>query len=183
MYAYMGARCLPTEIRAGMYQPLQGNEAGLIAYWRFDEGTGTIIRDQTANHNDGTLVNGPTWAPGHVPAPVAYTYNWDTSGFFGLSDNVVFRLEAYPDLHPRRNSVPGPYQHPYASATTFPFRVRGTQVQVYRDAVQPGNESAGATVYQFHERTIPRRPTDGQRRHTVSDRQPWLPARPWDPEA
>ena len=137
------------EIRAGMYQPLQGNETGLVAYWRFDEGSGTTIRDQTANHNNGTLVNGPTWAPGHVPSPVAYTYNWDTSGFFGLSDNMVFRLEAYLDLHPQPNSVPGPYQHPYASATTFPFRVRGTQVRVCRDAVQPCNGAAGATVYRL----------------------------------
>ena len=87
-----------------------------------------------------------------------YTYDWDVlaSGFFGLSDNVVFRLEAYTDLKPAytdlkpyTSTVPGPYQHPYASATTFPFRVRGTQVQVCRDAVQPCNEAAGATVYRL----------------------------------
>ena len=78
-----------------------------------------------------------------------HTFQWDTSGFFGQSDNVVFRLEAYTDLKPYTSTVPGPYQHPYASATTFPFRVRGTQVQVCQDAVQPCNEAAGATVYRF----------------------------------
>ena len=29
-----------------------------------------------------------------------HTFQWDTSGFFGQSDNVVFRLEAYTDLKP-----------------------------------------------------------------------------------
>jgi hypothetical protein len=60
-----------------------------------------------------------------------HVYNWDVfnSGFFGQSDNVVFRLEAYPSLHPSITGVPV-YQRPFASATTFPFRVRGTQVQV-----------------------------------------------------
>ncbi|MGD9101421.1 MAG: hypothetical protein PVF45_13150, partial [Anaerolineae bacterium] len=47
------------------------------------------------------------------------------------------------------NSVPGPYQWPYAAATTFPFRVRGTQVRVYSETVAPGREMAGAMVYRL----------------------------------
>jgi FG-GAP-like repeat len=65
-------------------------------------------------------------------AGVQHTFSWDTfaSNFFGASDNVVFRIQAYPSLRANRNGVPGPYQRPYVSATTFPFRVRGTQVRV-----------------------------------------------------
>lgn len=64
----------------------------------------------------------------------AYTpsaFLWDTfaSGLFGRSEGVVFRIEAYPDLKPTPNSVPGPYQYAYATAATFPFRVQGTQVR------------------------------------------------------
>ncbi|WP_170114091.1 Ig-like domain-containing protein [Pontibacter mucosus] len=36
---------------------LNGNEAGLAAYWRFDETSGTIAYDATANANYGTLRN------------------------------------------------------------------------------------------------------------------------------
>ncbi|WP_162426644.1 glycine-rich protein [Pontibacter pudoricolor] len=36
---------------------LNGNEAGLAGYWRFDETTGTIAYDATANANHGTLNN------------------------------------------------------------------------------------------------------------------------------
>ena len=68
----------------------------------------------------------------NLVTPGTYTYKWDTftSGFFGQSDNVVFRIEAYPSLSSGPNGVPV-FQHPFASATTFPFRVRGTQVQVF----------------------------------------------------
>ncbi len=58
-------------------------------------------------------------------------------------DNVVFRIVAYPGVRPTANGVAGPYQRPYASATTFPFRVRGTQVQV----IESGAPVANALVY------------------------------------
>ena len=40
---------------------LTGNEAGLAAYFRLDEGAGATTADATANGNTGALVNGPTW--------------------------------------------------------------------------------------------------------------------------
>ncbi len=63
---------------------------------------------------------------------VDHVYTWDTfaSGFFGQSDNVVFRLEALPG-----GKLPS--QWPYASVHTFPFRVRGTQVRVMDETGQP----------------------------------------------
>ncbi|MGD9101661.1 MAG: proprotein convertase P-domain-containing protein, partial [Anaerolineae bacterium] len=88
-----------------------------------------------------------------------HTYTWDTfaSGFFGQSDNVVLRLEAYPvpsqgdqsGTYRYTNQTPGPYQRPYASAHTFPFRVQGTQVRVYSETVKAGHEVAGAMVYRL----------------------------------
>jgi hypothetical protein len=62
----------------------------------------------------------------------SHVYTWDVlgSGFFGQSDNVVFRLVAYPSLRPQPNRIPGPYQRPFVSAQTYPFRVRGSQVRV-----------------------------------------------------
>lgn len=47
------------------------------------------------------------------------------------------------------NKTPGPYQWPYASATTFPFAVRGTQVRIYSDTIATGNELADALVYRL----------------------------------
>lgn len=87
-----------------------------------------------------SLDGGGSWLPAHLTSttetrnlsPGAHIVTWDTfaSGVFGQSDNVVVRLVAYPSLRPHTNGVSGPYQWPYATATTFPFRVRGTQVRV-----------------------------------------------------
>ena len=47
------------EIFANYDQQLAGNEAGLAAYYRFDDDTGTTtVDDLTSNNNNGTLVNG-----------------------------------------------------------------------------------------------------------------------------
>jgi len=44
------------QIRENMYIPLIGDEAGLICYWKFNEGSGNITCDD-ANGNVGTLAN------------------------------------------------------------------------------------------------------------------------------
>lgn len=45
------------EIRTEMCQKLSGNEAGLLAYYNFDGGSGTSVTDLTGVYN-GTVVNG-----------------------------------------------------------------------------------------------------------------------------
>ena len=44
------------EIRANMCRTLEGNEAGLVAYYNFDNCAGSVLSDQ-AGDNDGTLQN------------------------------------------------------------------------------------------------------------------------------
>ncbi len=60
-----------SEIQSTMNQMLNGNETGLIGYWKFDEGTGTITYDATSSHNDGTI-SGATWVISGV-VPVEHT--------------------------------------------------------------------------------------------------------------
>jgi formylglycine-generating enzyme required for sulfatase activity len=45
------------QIQATMNTPLAGDEPGLVAYYTFNQTSGTLLPDQTANDNDGTLVN------------------------------------------------------------------------------------------------------------------------------
>ncbi|MER0438106.1 FG-GAP-like repeat-containing protein [Emticicia sp. W12TSBA100-4] len=53
------------EILYWLNQSVPTNSFGLVAYYKFDEGTGTTTTDATGNGNNGTLVNSPTW---QVPA-------------------------------------------------------------------------------------------------------------------
>ncbi len=48
------------EIKANMDIELTGNEEGLIAYWKFDEGEGDILHDSSPYGNHGTITN-PKW--------------------------------------------------------------------------------------------------------------------------
>ena len=64
------------EIQANMNVGLNPNSLGLVAYYKFDEGSGTTTADATANGNNGTLVNGLTWAVSSLQyyTPGVYTY-------------------------------------------------------------------------------------------------------------
>ena len=46
-----------SEIQSAMYTELSGTESNLIAYYKFNETSGTTASDETSNDNDGTLTN------------------------------------------------------------------------------------------------------------------------------
>jgi hypothetical protein len=54
------------QIARDMNFRLVGNEAGLVGYYRFDEGSGTTARDATSGANNGTLTNAPTYVTSGV---------------------------------------------------------------------------------------------------------------------
>ena len=62
------------EINTLMYEQLTGGESGLTAYWDFNEGSGQVVHDLTANQIVGALGLGfgveiydPSWAPSDRP--------------------------------------------------------------------------------------------------------------------
>lgn len=68
-----------SEISATRATALAGNEAGLVAYYRFDEGTGTTAIDQRGLH-PGTLVNMTSGNWLATGAPISYPENTVTIG-------------------------------------------------------------------------------------------------------
>ncbi|MEP0985692.1 LamG-like jellyroll fold domain-containing protein, partial [Ekhidna sp.] len=57
------------------YSPANGDEAGLLLYYSFDENTGTRVVDKSQNTNDGTFINGPTFAASNISDGVVYNTN------------------------------------------------------------------------------------------------------------
>ncbi len=45
---------------------------GLVGWWTFDEGSGTIANDLSGNGNNGTLYNGPQWVDGKVGKALSF---------------------------------------------------------------------------------------------------------------
>jgi len=56
------------QIQADLFRTITGDEPDLMAYWRFDEGSGTEAADATGNGHTGTLVNGPVWDNENAPS-------------------------------------------------------------------------------------------------------------------
>jgi hypothetical protein len=46
--------------------------AGLVGYWKFDEGLGTTTADSSGNGDGGTLVNGPVWTTGRTGSALSF---------------------------------------------------------------------------------------------------------------
>ena len=67
--------CTGAEIQRNRSGALVGNELGLVAYWKLDEGLGTTIRDYTGNTHDGTLHGNPTWDLAELPFGIAQSSN------------------------------------------------------------------------------------------------------------
>ncbi|MCJ7423777.1 right-handed parallel beta-helix repeat-containing protein [Candidatus Bathyarchaeota archaeon] len=65
------------------------NQTGLVGCWKFDEGAGTTAYDSSGNGNNGTLVNGPTWAAGKYGEALS---------FDGVNDYV--EIAGNTDLNP-----------------------------------------------------------------------------------
>ena len=58
-----------SQVQAAMLLDLTGTEPGLAAYWRFNEGTGTTVADDSPNNHTATLYNAVTWMDGGPLAP------------------------------------------------------------------------------------------------------------------
>jgi sugar lactone lactonase YvrE len=68
-----------TQIQQTMNCALTGREAGLLAYYRMDEGTGTNTVDATGNGMTGTLVNNPAWRLANEPVRTFSVYSLGTT--------------------------------------------------------------------------------------------------------
>lgn len=80
------------QIKATMNTSVAANAAGLVGYWKMDEGTGTTTKDETANANSGTLISTPVWL---TSATTVYPVcRWTPVS--GLLDSIGASVKALP---------------------------------------------------------------------------------------
>ena len=132
---------------SGTYRPME--PLNHLQGVPLDLGFSLMITDTTGG-GEGNL---EWWTLRSVGADHVYTWDTLASGFFGRSDNVVLRFVAHPQpatgtspgTYRYPNSASGSYQWAHAESTTFPFRVRGTQVRVLSGTVP----ASDALVYRI----------------------------------
>jgi hypothetical protein len=74
-----------TEIKDNMFKELNGNENGLVAYYKMTEGSGTTVTDNSSNSNNGTI-SGASWVTSNAPIGNLFTsYQTDIEGLWDHS--------------------------------------------------------------------------------------------------
>lgn len=75
-----------------MYHSPIGPESGLIAYWDFNEGSGSIIHDISGNGHDGLFLTQPGWVSSDSPvSPVPEPSSLLLMGFGGIITAFIKR--------------------------------------------------------------------------------------------
>ncbi len=104
------------EIQQTMNHSLNGDEAGLVAYWNFNEGQGQIFHDLTGNNVDGYLGDSlgidnrdPTWIESTAPI-----------------DTARVRIADSPDQMPSKIEIGQSYPNPFNSSTQISFKLPGS---------------------------------------------------------
>src|ERR1700692_4864938 len=46
---------------------------GLLAWWKYDDGSGSTALDSSGNSETGTLINAPTWISGKISGALTFT--------------------------------------------------------------------------------------------------------------
>ena len=73
------------EINDNMFKELNGDETGLVAYYKMSNGSGTTVTDNSSNTYDGTMVNMSTddWVTSHAPiGNLNSSYQTDVEGIW-----------------------------------------------------------------------------------------------------
>ncbi len=74
-----------SEINDNMFNELDGDEAGLVAYYKMSNGSGTTVSDNSSNTYNGTMVNMSTddWVTSHAPiGNLNSSYQTDVEGIW-----------------------------------------------------------------------------------------------------
>ena len=77
-----------SEIQRYMSTTPTGNEAGLVGYWNFNEGSGSTVNDLSGNGNNGTI-SGATWS---TDAPAQFANNCTAT------DDVLVTVNPLPTI-------------------------------------------------------------------------------------
>ncbi len=71
---------------------------GLVGWWKFDEGSGTVAYDSSGNGNNGNLTNGPTWTTGKIGGALSFdgVNDYLNLSNYSLHTNFSFSFWANP---------------------------------------------------------------------------------------
>ena len=71
----------------------------LVAWWKFDDGSGTVAHDYTGNGHDGTLINSPAWIQGVSGGALSFNgTNYVEVPYSPALNTVTYTISAYANV-------------------------------------------------------------------------------------
>ncbi len=87
-----------SEVNYLKHRQLRGGEDGLLGYWKFNDGAGSVTAADSSNHGFiATLLNSPTWVPSGAPLDLSMVAT-NCVKFAGTTGIVT--ITNAPDLNP-----------------------------------------------------------------------------------
>lgn len=151
-----GRALSPAELQNGRNLPLAGNETGLVAYWRLDDGSSTTTSDSSGNGRHGTLLNSPVWTGStaylgdgsvHLIASPG-TPSW--SQLYALNtapDKSAFTINARGMLRRFHDFGTAPASVPVTNRLSPALQVAGTGAPI---SIQPTASSVGILMTAYN---------------------------------
>ncbi|MCU0915631.1 MAG: discoidin domain-containing protein, partial [Planctomycetes bacterium] len=150
--------CLLGVVGAGIVPVQAGLQDGLVAYFKFDDGQGTVAADASGNVNNGTLIGTRlTWAPGRdagalaIAAPatgdVADRLEFPTKGMSAAAGSIsVWGYMTDPQPASSGRYLFGHTTQPQWNNRIQVYMQDGTNVSRRLDIGMGGSHTAGADV-------------------------------------
>ncbi len=118
-----------TTLPGSQLAALNGAGSGLVAWWKMDEGTGTVAADTSGNGNNAILTNGPVWTSGQIGGGLSFngTNNYVTPVLAPTNFSQPFTISALVKV----NTLVGTHQIMAGSNGDVQFYQGGTAL-LYR---------------------------------------------------
>jgi len=119
------------QINAVRNQVLKGDETGMIAYWKINEGDGLLVTDATAADHTGEILGGAQWTD-DIPLNEVFTHTFDPESrqvILNPGNTTVDRVE-FTDIS--QIAVAGFFK--YSGTTCF---IQGAEILVNGESLLP----------------------------------------------
>ena len=98
--------CTQAQIQTHRCGLIVGDESGLVAYWKLDEGQGTTVKNKTGKSYQGNFCGNPTWTLAQIPFATQLSHPVPFVAESSNQEDIQEDLETETAVSPEENISP-----------------------------------------------------------------------------